>query len=546
MLHPSDRDDTTTDLAATPIWAAPAVEPVWVEPTPALEAKARFTVAERRMGLPMRVVARTAGLVVIGSLMVGGVAIAAFADDGAVPTTEFTVPCSETITVECRHHTTEAAATEEAPATSAQATEEEAPATSSEEPPAPATDAAAPAAPGADASGDPAPPATDSATTTDPGAAPPPETAGGSDGPSAPSDAPTTTEDAPPVSNPLAGTGAADPTASVPTTTFPTYTGDDGSSALSELIQTTTDPVYQLPGAGGAPASSAGSAGVGSGGVAGGPTYVAQAGGISALALFQLQQGASLVPPPAPLPHIEELSAATARQLQTLAKANRVGWPVLAAIRKLGPRRHESLAAAARWLRKHGASADPAKPFASEKALARYLGSKEKGERAAALAAYYFAVGDTGITEGLAKALPGLEQAVLDTPAIEVYAGGRGDLTNHRIDPRVLMAIRYLQAAFGTVRVSTLIEGHSIFTSSGNVSAHIFGRAADISAVGDTAILGNQGPATVTERAIRLLLMLPRDVAPRQIISLMDLDGATGNAGSFALPDHADHIHIGY
>ena len=50
----------------------------------------------------------------------------------------------------------------------------------------------------------------------------------------------------------------------------------------------------------------------------------------------------------------------------------------------------------------------------------------------------------------------------------------------------------------------------------------------------------------MTERAVRLLLMLPGDVAPRQIISLMDLDGTTGNAGSFALPDHADHIHIGY
>ena len=79
-----------------------------------------------------------------------------------------------------------------------------------------------------------------------------------------------------------------------------------------------------------------------------------------------------------------------------------------------------------------------------------------------------------------------------------------------------------------------------------NVSAHIFGRAADISGVGGTAIFGHQGPQTVTERAVRLLLMLPKDVAPRQIISLMDLDGATGNSGSFALPDHADHIHIGY
>ena len=45
---------------------------------------------------------------------------------------------------------------------------------------------------------------------------------------------------------------------------------------------------------------------------------------------------------------------------------------------------------------------------------------------------------------------------------------------------------------------------------------------------------------------MRLLLMLPKDVQPRQIISLMDLDGPTGNQGSFALPDHYNHIHIGY
>ena len=108
------------------------------------------------------------------------------------------------------------------------------------------------------------------------------------------------------------------------------------------------------------------------------------------------------------------------------------------------------------------------------------------------------------------------------------------------------MAIRYLQASFGSVSVSCLISGHSVFTTSGNVSAHIFGRAVDISGVGGTSILGHQGPQTVTERAVRLLLMLPGDVAPRQIISLMDLDGTTGNAGSFALPDHADHIHVGY
>ena len=175
-----------------------------------------------------------------------------------------------------------------------------------------------------------------------------------------------------------------------------------------------------------------------------------------------------------------------------------------------------------------------------------YFGSKDAGERAAALAAYYWAVGADGVTRGLAAASTSLGDALLSAKTVTVYAGGRADLDQGRIDPRVEMAIRYLQASFGSVGVSCLISGHPVFTTSGNVSAHIFGRAVDVSTVGGTPILGHQGPDTVTERAVRLLLMLPGDVAPRQIISLMDLDGTTGNAGSFALPDHADHIHIGY
>jgi hypothetical protein len=33
---------------------------------------------------------------------------------------------------------------------------------------------------------------------------------------------------------------------------------------------------------------------------------------------------------------------------------------------------------------------------------------------------------------------------------------------------------------------------------------------------------------------------------PRQVVSLMDVDGPTGNRGSFALADHSDRIQIGY
>jgi hypothetical protein len=73
------------------------------------------------------------------------------------------------------------------------------------------------------------------------------------------------------------------------------------------------------------------------------------------------------------------------------------------------------------------------------------------------------------------------------------------------------------------------------------ISAHIFGRAVDISAVDDIPILGNQGPGTITEKAIDQILALPESVLPKQVISLMTLGGP-----SFALPDHYNHIHVGY
>jgi hypothetical protein len=50
----------------------------------------------------------------------------------------------------------------------------------------------------------------------------------------------------------------------------------------------------------------------------------------------------------------------------------------------------------------------------------------------------------------------------------------------------------------------------------------------------------------MTEQAIRKLLLLPKSLRPRQVISLMDVDGPTGNHGSFALPDHYDRIQIDY
>ena len=54
-------------------------------------------------------------------------------------------------------------------------------------------------------------------------------------------------------------------------------------------------------------------------------------------------------------------------------------------------------------------------------------------------------------------------------------------------------------------------------------------------------ILGHQEPGGITEQTVRRLMQLQGTMAPAQVISLLGLGGA-----SFAMADHADHIHVGF
>ena len=105
----------------------------------------------------------------------------------------------------------------------------------------------------------------------------------------------------------------------------------------------------------------------------------------------------------------------------------------------------------------------------------------------------------------------------------------------------MLTVIRYLADSFGQVTVSCLISGHRLYARPGVISAHIYGLAADISEVGGTPIFGHQQPGGITERAVRDVLLLPPELMPKQVISLLGLGGP-----SFPLANHYDHIHIGY
>jgi len=59
--------------------------------------------------------------------------------------------------------------------------------------------------------------------------------------------------------------------------------------------------------------------------------------------------------------------------------------------------------------------------------------------------------------------------------------------------------------------------------------------------VGGTSILGNQEPGGITEKTVRAILLLPSELQPLQVISLLGLGGP-----SFPLADHYNHIHVGY
>ncbi len=136
-----------------------------------------------------------------------------------------------------------------------------------------------------------------------------------------------------------------------------------------------------------------------------------------------------------------------------------------------------------------------------------------------------------------------LTRRVLADARIEIYGCGRDDIRAGRIDRRVLATLEHLAASGLAPTVSSLRCGHGFYTASGNVSEHSTGSAVDISAINGIPVAGHQGPGSVTERTIQSLLALEGSMKPHQIISLMTFAGADN---TFAMGDHADHIHVGF
>jgi hypothetical protein len=244
---------------------------------------------------------------------------------------------------------------------------------------------------------------------------------------------------------------------------------------------------------------------------------------------------------PDPTPPSLRLAPTTASRLHSAAKSTGLDWAyLLAVVRADGaqsstPARGTTFAETAHRL---AALRDGSSRW--DAALA-YTGRTAAADRAVALARYYRAVGLQTLVDGLLARKEALEEKVLTDDRVQLYAGGRADVEAGRIDVRVLALVEYLAESYGQVTVSSLFSGHRVYSRPGVVSAHTYGQAVDIAALANLPISGNQQPGGLTERAVRDVLLLPAEMRPRQVISLLGLGGP-----SFPLADHGDHIHVGF
>jgi hypothetical protein len=244
---------------------------------------------------------------------------------------------------------------------------------------------------------------------------------------------------------------------------------------------------------------------------------------------------------PDPTPPAARLRLHFARELVAYSRSAGVDWAlVLAVLRTQGhngrvPASPGQLKTLSLKLARLGGRANG---WAAALALTR---ETTFADRTVALRHYYRAVGMPSLVYGLLSQKRDLEDRVLHDPRVLIYSGGRNDVATHKVDVRVLAAMLYLADTFHQVTVSCLISGHGLYARPGVVSAHIYGRAMDVSALGGTSIYGHQQPGGVTEQGVRSLLMLPPGLLPAQIISLLGLGGP-----SFPLANHYDHIHVGY
>ncbi len=137
-----------------------------------------------------------------------------------------------------------------------------------------------------------------------------------------------------------------------------------------------------------------------------------------------------------------------------------------------------------------------------------------------------------------------LQKRVLADPSIAVDDCNRQYIAHGAIDRRVLAALAFASERGFTLGITSMLCGReSSITTSGNVSNHTSGSAADIAIInGEVVTSASQGPGSNTDRLAQEFLSLQGIMAPDEVITLMQYPQAAG----FAMGDHDDHLHLGF
>jgi hypothetical protein len=244
---------------------------------------------------------------------------------------------------------------------------------------------------------------------------------------------------------------------------------------------------------------------------------------------------------PDPTPPAKRLSPAFARRLRTTAAHAGVDWALVLGYLRAEGHRGRTPAGADRLERLASRLAAAHAERDPWRAVLALKGRTGFADRTVALSRYNRAVGLHALVRGLEASKPSLVSRVLGDSRLDIYPGGRTDVASGKTDVRVLVLLLYLAETHSQVTVSSLRSGHRFFSRPGVPSAHVYGLAVDVAALEGKSITGNQEPNGLTERAVRNILLLPAELRPQQVISLLGLGGP-----SFPLADHHDHIHIGY
>ena len=115
------------------------------------------------------------------------------------------------------------------------------------------------------------------------------------------------------------------------------------------------------------------------------------------------------------------------------------------------------------------------------------------------------------------------------------------DLAGGAIDPRIVGLLGAITQSH-QITISSLRSDHSMYTASGGVSNHFYGRAMDIAAVDGVSCTDTAPTAPCAELATTLS-QLPAPAMPTELIYCFDVDGP---GPAFARSDHCDHVHVGY